>query len=114
MKKTLHQTTGAVYAEKTYGVDPDIAAAIRYHTTGRAGMSLLEKILFVADFISDDRDYNGVEDMRERAKTSLEHTMEEGLRFTIEDLAKEDRPIHPGTVAVYNEILLEKLRKEED
>ena len=69
-------------------------------------MSLLEKIIFVADFISADRSYNGVEDMRLRAKISLEKAMEEGLRFTIEELARENRLIHPDTVACYNEILL--------
>ena len=67
-------------------------------------MTLPEKILFVADFISADRDYPGVEEMRKRAAVSLESAMEEGLRFTIEDLSKACRPIHPDTVAAYNQI----------
>lgn len=103
-----HSIAGAKYLEKTYGFDADIISAVRYHTTGKADMSLLEKIIFVADFISLDRDYPGVDEMRERAKHSLEYTMEEGLRFTLEKLAKKCLPMHTDTVDCYNQILLEK------
>lgn len=47
--------------------DGDIVSACRYHTTGRAGMSLLEKVLFIADFTSADRDYKDVDVMRRLA-----------------------------------------------
>ncbi len=104
--KLWHAMAGARYLQDEYGFDSDICDAVRYHTTGREEMSLLEKIIFVADFISADRSYNGVEDMRKRAQLSLEKAMEEGLRFTIEELSRENRPIHPDTVACYNEILL--------
>lgn len=105
--KLWHSIAGAEYLRKTYGFDDEIISAVRYHTTGKKNMTTGEKILFVADFISLDRNYNGVEDMRERALVSLEKAMEEGLRFTIEELASKNRPIHPDTVACYNEILLE-------
>ena len=53
----LHSKAGAVLAACKYGVeDEDILNAIRYHTTGRPGMSLLEKIVFVADYIEPGRD----------------------------------------------------------
>ena len=106
--KLWHAMAAELYLRQTYGLPEDILSAVRYHTTGRAGMTKLEKVLFTADFISADRDYPGVEDMRERAKVSLELAMEEGLRFTIEELAHENRPIHPDTVAAYNEIVTEK------
>lgn len=106
--KLWHAIAGARYLEKEYGFGRELTDAVRYHTTGRENMSLAEKIIFVADFISADRSYNGVEDMRLRAEISLERAMEEGLRFTIEELARENRPIHPDTVACYNEILLTK------
>ncbi len=108
--KLWHAIAGARYLKDEYGFDEEIITAVRYHTTGRENMSQLEKIIFVADFISADRSYNGVEDMRERAESSLEYCMEEGLRFTIEELARENRPIHPETVACYNEILILKGR----
>lgn len=106
--KLWHAMAGSVYLKEKYGFDDDIISAVRYHTTGKAGMTVLEKILFVADFISSDRDYNGVDEMRRRAKISLEYAMEEGLRFTINELSEKCVPIHPDTVDCYNEILLKE------
>ena len=105
--KLWHAMAGARYLSNKYGFSEDVISAVRYHTTGKENMSILEKILFVADFISADRSYPGADDMRRRAEISLEYAMEEGLRFTIEDLAKECKPIHPDTVACYNGILCE-------
>ena len=104
--KLWHAMAGEVYLRETYGLPEDILTSVRYHTTGRAGMTLPEKILFTADFISADRDYPGVEDMRARAESSLELAMEEGLRFTIFELSERGRAIHPDTLAAYNEIIL--------
>lgn len=104
--KLWHAMAGAEYLRREYGFPEEIITAVRYHTTGREGMGLLEKILFIADFISADRNYNGVEDMRQRAEISLEYAMEEGLRFTIEELARGCKPIHPDTIACYNEIIV--------
>ena len=110
--KTWHAIAGAVYCERVLGVtDTEILSAIRYHTTGRAGMTLLEKVLFIADFISADRDYDGVERMREKAYVSLECAMEEGLQFTLEELAHNGWAIHEDSVDAYNEILYQ--RKDE-
>lgn len=67
--KLYHAISGRIFAEKEFGItDEDMLNAIRYHTTGRKGMSLLEKVVFIADFISAERDYNGVDIMREKAK----------------------------------------------
>ena len=104
--KLWHAMAGEIYLRQTYSLPEDILQAVRWHTTGRENMTLPEKILFVADFISDDRDYPGVDEMRVRARQSLESAMEEGLRFTIEDLAKDCKPIHPDTVAAYNQVRL--------
>ena len=106
--KLWHAMAGAIYLKETYGFPDDLVTAVRYHTTGRENMTLSEKILFIADFISADRDYPGVDDMRDRAKTSLEYAMEEGLRFTIFELSEKCRPIHPDTVACYNQIVVER------
>ena len=66
--KLWHAMAGEAYARTALQVkDADILRAIRYHTTARAGMSVLEKVLYIADFISADRDYNGVEEMRAAA-----------------------------------------------
>lgn len=104
--KLWHAMAGAEYLREKYDFSEDIVSAVRYHTTGRENMTKIEKILFVADFISLDRDYNGVEDMRERAKISLEKAMEEGLRFTVNELSEKCLAIHPDTISAYNEIVL--------
>ena len=104
--KLWHAMAGSVYLQQKYGFDADFIHAVRYHTTGRAGMSKLEKIVFVADFISAERDYPGVDEMRERAKVSLEYCMEEGLRFTIDELVNALLPVHPDTIHAFNDIVL--------
>lgn len=102
-----HARTGAVFLEKILDItDKDILSAVRYHTTGRAAMSLLEKVLFVADFTSSDRDYPDVDVMRRLADQSLEDAMLYGVEYTIRDLMSKGRPVHPDTLAVYNDIVL--------
>lgn len=103
--KLWHALAGSVYARQLGIDDDDIVNSIKYHTTGRAGMSLLEKIIFTADFISDERDYNGVEIMRKKAYNNLEDAMLFGLQFTITNLAERKLPIHSNAIDCYNDIL---------
>ena len=108
----LHAKLGAYLAQNKYGIeDPDILGAITWHTTGKPDMSLLEKILYIADYISADRTYRGIVKMRTLAKKSLEEAMLFGLSFTIGDLARKGQLIHPDSVACYNEICLELKQK---
>lgn len=101
-----HQMSGAAYCKIELGIDDeDILTAIRYHTTGRRGMTLLEKVVYTADFISADRCYTDVDVMREKAAESLEDAMLYSLRYTISDLTKKAKPIHIDTVECYNDIL---------
>lgn len=105
--KLWHAILGEAYLEQELKIsDHDILDAVRYHTTARANMSLLEKVLFIADFISTDRDYTGVENMRRAAKVSLEEAMVEGLTFNIKDLASGYKPIHPDTISAYNQVVV--------
>ena len=105
--KLWHAKSGAEFVKNRLGIDDEeIITAVRYHTTGRADMTLSEKILFIADFISADRVYNGVEEMRERAEISLECAMDMGLSFTITDLVENSNPVHPDTIDAYNDIKL--------
>lgn len=102
----LHAVTGMVYCRDVLGItDDDILNAIRYHTTARANMSLLEKILFIADFISDERDYPDVDIMRAECEKSLEDGMLYGLGFVIPDLVRRKRAIHPDALAAFNELV---------
>ena len=108
--KLYHSICGSVFVKKEFGIDnQDIINAVRYHTTGRKNMSLLEKIIFIADFISDERDYNGVDIMREKAVKSLDEAIVEGLSFTIKDLIDQGRIIHPDTLDAYNDAMMKIL-----
>lgn len=111
--KLYHAMSGSLYIQKEFGVDDeDIVNAVRYHTTGRRNMSLLEKIVFIADFISEERDYDGVDVMREKAAISLDEATVEGLGFTIKDLIDKGVLVHPDTVDAYNDALLNLLKQE--
>ncbi len=102
-----HARTGEVFLRHILDVvDQDLLQAVRYHTTGRAGMTLLEQVLFVADFTSADRDYPDVDVMRAKADQSLEAAMLYGVAYTIRDLVGADRAVHPDTLALYNDIVL--------
>ena len=69
---TLHSYIGAKVAKKVYNIkDKDILNAINYHTTGRANMSDLEKIIFLADAIEEKRDYDGVDEIRKKSFEDL-------------------------------------------
>ena len=91
----------------------EIVSAIRFHTTGRAGMTLLEKILFVADFTSADRNYPDVDAMRRHAEESLDGAILYGVAYTIRDLVEQSRAVHPDTVALYNDIVLSEKEANE-
>lgn len=105
--KVWHQISGAAFL-KDNGIisDEEILGAVRWHTTGRAGMTLLEKIVYVADFISADRVYRDVNVVRRLSETSLEHAILYTSRYTVEKLVSADLPIHPATVDCYNDMLL--------
>ena len=112
--KLWHAISGAAYLRNMLHIeDPEILDAVRYHTTGRAGMSLLEKIIFTADFISADRDYDGVGKFRKLARRDLSAAMEAELSYTIIDLAQQGVAIHPDTVAAFNEVALQLLEEKE-
>ena len=69
-------------------------------------MGLLERLLFVADFTSADRDYPDVDEIRRRADISLEEAMLYGIVYTIGELTAGHLPVHPDTIAAYNDLLL--------
>lgn len=104
-RKTWHAIAGEAYCRLKLSVtDSEILSAIRWHTTARAGMTLLDKVIFIADFISADRDYDGVERMREKAYISLESAMLEGLQFTLAELIENGGAVHEDSLAAYNEL----------
>lgn len=108
-KKLWHAISGALYVEHILKItDRDIIDAIRYHTTAKANMSLLAKILYIADFTSADRDYDDVEVIREIAEKSLDFALIYALKYSVCDLVNQNRAVHLDTVCAYNQIISSK------
>lgn len=108
-----HAVAGAAYMKTELGIeDTELIDAVRYHTTARKNMSLLEKVIYVADFISADRNYPEVEDVRRAADESLEKAMMLGLEFCIQEIVKRRQVLHPDSVDAYNEIILKDSKEE--
>lgn len=106
-KKLWHAMSGAEYIKNILGInDPEIIDAVRYHTTAKADMSLLAKILYLADFTSKDRDYEDVDVIRKYVDESLKKAFVYALQYSITDLVNQGRAVHPDTVNAYNEAVL--------
>lgn len=104
--KVWHGIAGAEMLREEFGVsDMDVLRAVRYHTIGHAGMSPLEKIVYLADMISAERDYPDVETMRKKAMESLEAGMGYALEFSLMKLLRRETWIPHHTVEAYNEYL---------
>ncbi|MBE6983812.1 MAG: nicotinate (nicotinamide) nucleotide adenylyltransferase [Ruminococcaceae bacterium] len=91
--KTLHAYTGAMVAERIFGENPAVVSAIHSHTTGKAGMNILEKIIYVADYMEPNRKFPGVEELRQAAFSDIDRAMEMGLEMTLDLLKKEGKVI---------------------
>lgn len=107
--KLWHAMTGAHYVKNILKIkDDEIFDAIFYHTTAKENMSLLTKIIYIADYISVDRDYNGVEEMRVAAKQSLEEAISIATEFTVNDLKTQNKAIHENTIKAYNQYFIKR------
>jgi predicted HD superfamily hydrolase involved in NAD metabolism len=105
-KELWHAEIGAHLTWAQYGIDDQgIIDAIRYHTSGRADMSKIEKIVWLADYIEPNRNFPGVEEARKLAETSLEESILFGLNATIIVLIEKNRVIYPCTLAARNSLL---------
>lgn len=98
-----HAFTGAEYAKTKLGItNEDIINAIRYHTTGRANMSKLEKLVYLADIIEESRDFPGVDRLRQMSLESFEKGFKETLRRQMQYLEARAREIYYLTLECYN------------
>jgi nicotinate-nucleotide adenylyltransferase len=107
--KLWHAMSGMIYLRDTLGIkDEEILGAVRWHTTGKAGMTLLEKVVFIADYISDERDYPDVDVMRHLAEVSLDAAALYALKYSLKHLSLKEKPICEDSVAMYNELVIRK------
>ncbi len=94
----IHSYAGALYLQSHMEIhDPEVIDAVRYHTTARAGMSLLETIIYLADLTSEDREYGDVGVMRRLCQEDLRGAMIHALTHTVGELSKRGKPICPDT-----------------
>ena len=95
--KLLHSKTGAAIARDVFAVDDEIYNAILYHTTGKPDMTLLEKIIYLADYIEPTRDFPGVETLRKTVYEDLDRGLLLGLTMTIDEMEEMGNPVHHMT-----------------
>ena len=97
--KTLHALTGSLVAQRIFGENQAVVDAIASHTTGKADMNLLEIIIYVADYMEPNRDFPGVERLRELAFTDIHAALKLGLEYTLEHLKNQGAEVSPESRA---------------
>lgn len=98
----VHQFAGAYLAEKRFGVkDEDILNAVRYHTSGRPNMSILEKIVFLSDLLEEERSYDGVERLRALLREDIDECLLTALEETIKYLKRDGKEVYRLTQEAY-------------
>lgn len=107
-KELWHAHAGAWVAEHRLGVgDQEVLDAIRYHTSGREHMTLLDKVVCLADYIEPGRDFPAVHNIREIAEHSVEKALVAGFDSTIQFLLMQGKKIYPLTVLSRNSLIEE-------
>ena len=93
--KTLHALTGSLVAQRVFGENQAVVDAIRWHTTGKENMNLLQKIIYVADYMEPNRNFPGVDKLRYLAFTDLDAALKLGLEMTLAMLHEQGREVSP-------------------
>ncbi len=102
-----HAYSGALYIKNVLNIDDeDIISSIRYHTTGKADMTLPEKIIYIADLTEVNRDYPDVDVVRALLKDDIDKAIIYALKYTLKKLSADNKPIHPNTLDAYNFLVL--------
>ena len=97
--KLLHAKTGAALARDLFNISDRVYSAIRWHTTGKPDMTVLEKVIYLADFIEPTRDFPGVDALRRTVWEDLDRGLLMGLEMTVEEMEEMGNPIHVNTLA---------------
>ncbi len=96
--KLLHAKTGAVLARALFGVCDEVYEAIWWHTTGRANMSLLEKILYLADYIEETRTFAEVTELRALSYSDIDAAMGLGIQLSVEGVRRSGGKLHKNSI----------------
>ena len=107
--KLQHAITGAEVARDVFGVSDAVYEAIRWHTTGKADMTALEKIIYLADYIEPTRDFPGVEELRKVVYEDLDRGLLLGLEMSVQEMENWGNPVHEDTLRA-RDFLAQQLR----
>ena len=105
--KLLHAKTGAAVAQAIFGESQAVCDAILWHTTGRAEMTILEKVIYLADFIEPSRHFEGVDSIRTLAQQDLDEALRQALTLSLQWLRRDGKPLDPNSVQA-REFLIKK------
>lgn len=101
-----HGKIAAIVMRRDFGIeDEDIINAVSYHTTGRAGMSLLEKVIYIADAVEPNRKYPGVNELRKAVQEDLNQACLLSLSRTIEYVTGQGQFLDPDTILARDDLL---------
>lgn len=103
-----HAFVGAAAVHERFGIDDEhVLNAVRYHTSGRPGMTPLEKVVCLADYIEPGRRFPGIDDVRDLAQHDLERALLRSFNNTVMWLLQNDRKVFPLTIAARNDLLVQ-------
>jgi predicted HD superfamily hydrolase involved in NAD metabolism len=107
----MHGLGGAIIARNIMGIkDEDVLNAVTYHTTGRRNMSVLEKVIYLADYIEPNRNFPGIEELRELSYKDLNEALLWSFNNTITYVLARGQLLHSDTIDGRNYLLIEKMR----
>lgn len=112
--KMLHGKTAAGIALHVYHAPQDVVDAVACHTTGKAGMTLLDKVLYLADYIEEGRSFDGVEQARYLAVQDIDKALLYCFENTLVELISRRKIIHSDTIAAYNDLVAQGVRWRTD
>lgn len=108
-KGLIHAKLGAILAKHRFNIDDEeILNAIRYHTTGKANMKTLEKIIYIADLTEENRTFNDVDKLRQVSYKSLNQALLMAIDISIDKIIKKQIQLHPDTVEARNYLLIKE------
>ncbi len=102
----IHGKLGALILKENGITNQKVLDAVEHHTMGSEGMSKLEKIIYLADLIEPKRNFKGVKRLRFYASKDLDVALFESMKFSLLNVLKKDKPIHPKTLDAYNNLLV--------
>jgi len=108
IEELLHGPAAVHICRKVFAIeDEEILSAVRYHTTGKENMSLLEKIIYLSDFIEPSRSFPGVEELRGLAFKNLDKALLLAFNSSILYILSKNEYVHINTILARNHVLKE-------